>query len=80
MHLVDYKVRILDGASATGAKTRVVIDSVADGETWSTMGVGENIISASAAALADSLEYALRVQGGEVSRRSERDTANGQPS
>jgi hypothetical protein len=44
------------------------------------MGVGENIISASAAALADSLEYALRVQGGEVSRRSERDTANGQPS
>ena len=46
VHLVDYKVRILDGASATGAKTRVVIDSVADGETWSTMGVGENIISA----------------------------------
>ena len=80
VHLVDYKVRILDGTSATGAKTRVVIDSVADGETWSTMGVGENIISASAAALADSLEYALRVQGGEVSRRSERDTANGQPS
>ena len=51
VHLVDYKVRILDGTSATGAKTRVVIDSVADGETWSTMGVGENIISASAAAL-----------------------------
>ena len=30
VHLVDYKVRILDGTSATGAKTRVVIDSVAD--------------------------------------------------
>jgi 2-isopropylmalate synthase len=77
VHLVDYKVRILDGASATGAKTRVVIDSVADGETWSTMGVGENIISASAAALADSLEYALRLQGGEITRRSERDTSGG---
>jgi 2-isopropylmalate synthase len=77
VHLVDYKVRILDGASATGAKTRVVIDSVAAGETWSTMGVGENIISASAAALADSLEYALRLQGGEITRRSERDTSGG---
>jgi 2-isopropylmalate synthase len=77
VHLVDYKVRILDGASATGAKTRVVIDSVADGERWSTMGVGENIISASAAALADSLEYALRLQGDEITRRSERDTSGG---
>ena len=77
VHLIDYKVRILDGASATGAKTRVVIDSVADGETWSTMGVGENIISASAAALADSLEYALRLQGGEITRRTERDATNG---
>jgi len=41
------------------------------------MGVGENIISASAAALADSLEYALRLQGGAVTRRSERDTSGG---
>jgi hypothetical protein len=41
------------------------------------MGVGENIISASAAALADSLEYALRLQGGEITRRSERDTSGG---
>jgi hypothetical protein len=41
------------------------------------MGVGENIISASAAALADSLEYALRLQGGEITRRTERDATNG---
>ena len=27
MHLVDYKVRILDGESATGARTRVLIES-----------------------------------------------------
>ena len=72
VHLVDYKVRILDGASATAAKTRVVIESVAGGEAWSTMGVGENIIAASATALADSLEYALRRSGGGASRRSER--------
>ena len=72
VHLVDYKVRILDGASATAAKTRVVIESVAEGDAWSTMGVGENIIAASATALADSLEYALRRSGGGTSRRSER--------
>ena len=72
VHLVDYKVRILDGASATAAKTRVVIESVAEGDAWSTMGVGENIIAASATALADSLEYALRRSGGGTSRRPER--------
>ena len=72
VHLVDYKVRILDGASATAAKTRVVIESVAGGEAWSTLGVGEHIIAASATALADSLEYALRRSGGGASRRSER--------
>jgi hypothetical protein len=50
----------------------VVIESVAGGDAWSTMGVGENIISASALALADSLEYALLKSGGDVERRSER--------
>jgi len=75
VHLVDYKVRILDSGSATGAKTRVVIESAAGGSAWSTMGVGENIISASATALADSLEYALRLQGSDVQRRSERSSA-----
>ena len=72
VHLVDYKVRILDGESATGAKTRVVIESVAGGNAWSTMGVGENIIAASALALADSLEYALLKGDAAVARRSER--------
>ena len=48
VHLVDYKVRILDGGAATAARTRVVIDSSADGRTWSTMGSDTNIIAASA--------------------------------
>jgi 2-isopropylmalate synthase len=59
MRLVDYKVRIIDGQSATAARTRVIIDSI-DGELeWSTMGSDTNIIAASAAALADSFEYAI---------------------
>jgi 2-isopropylmalate synthase len=72
VHLVDYKVRILDGNAATAARTRVVIDS-ADGErTWSTMGSDTNIIAASAAALSDSLEYAIWKSGAELRRRDER--------
>ena len=59
MHLVDYKVRILDGDAATAARTRVIIDSQDGEREWSTMGSDTNIISASAAALADSFEYAI---------------------
>jgi 2-isopropylmalate synthase len=59
MHLVDYKVRILDGVAATAARTRVIIDSMDGEREWSTMGSDTNIISASAAALADSFEYAI---------------------
>ncbi|MBL7200450.1 MAG: citramalate synthase [Anaerolineae bacterium] len=59
VHLIDYKVRILDGDAGTAALTRVLIDS-SDGErTWSTVGSSSNIIEASWQALADSLEYAL---------------------
>ena len=57
--LVDYKVRILDPDAATGARTRVLIET-ADGEArWSTIGVSQNIIEASAIALADALELPL---------------------
>lgn len=59
VHLTDYKVRILDSTDATGAVTRVLIDS-SDGErTWSTIGVSENIIEASWQALRDSIVHAL---------------------
>jgi len=59
VHLDDYKVRILDGKLATGAKTRVLIESRDAEESWSTVGVSENIITASCVALVDSLEYKL---------------------
>jgi 2-isopropylmalate synthase len=72
VHLVDYKVRILDGATATAARTRVIIDSQDGSNTWSTMGSDTNIIAASAQALADSLEYAIWKAGAEVQRRDER--------
>jgi len=59
IHLTDYKVRILDGGSATGAVTRVLV-SATDGERdWTTIGVSANIIEASWRALEDSLVYGL---------------------
>ena len=73
VHLYDYKVRILDGGSATAAaKTRVIIDSSDGTREWSTMGSDTNIIAASAIALADSLEYAIWKSGAELRRRDER--------
>jgi 2-isopropylmalate synthase len=59
VRLVDYKVRILDPEAATGAKTRVLIEAGRGEERWSTIGVSQNIIEASAEALADSLEVPL---------------------
>ncbi len=72
VHLVDYKVRILDGNAATAARTRVVITSTAGALEWSTMGSATNIIAASAQALADSLEYAVWKTGASLLRRDER--------
>ncbi len=72
VHLVDYKVRILDGGAATAARTRVIINSMDGARTWSTMGSDTNIIAASASALANSLEYAIWKSGSELRRRDER--------
>ena len=72
VHLYDYKVRILDGDSATAARTRVIIDSSDGSREWSTMGSDTNIIAASAAALTDSFEYAIWKSGAELRRRDER--------
>jgi 2-isopropylmalate synthase len=80
VHLVDYKVRILDSEEATGAQTRVIIDSSNGPLEWSTMGSGTNIIAASCQALCDSLEYAIWKTGAEVRRRDERHfTISAQP-
>jgi 2-isopropylmalate synthase len=72
VHLVDYKVRILDGDAATAAKTRVIIDSASEWGSWSTGGADTNIIAASWQALGDSLEYALWKSDAQPQRRDER--------
>jgi 2-isopropylmalate synthase len=59
LHLTDYKVRVLDTNKGTGAVTRVLIDSTDGEESWSTIGVSENIIEASWQALSDSIVYGL---------------------
>ena len=59
IRLVDYKVRVLDGKSATASKVRVIIEST-DGEaSWTTVGVSSDLIEASWIALSDSFEYKL---------------------
>jgi 2-isopropylmalate synthase len=59
VHLTDFKVRILDGATATGAITRVLIDASDGDRVWTTIGVSPNIIEASWRALEESLVYGL---------------------
>lgn len=61
VELVDYKVRILDPTSATGAATRVMIEfrDTATEKQWTTVSVDRNVISASLNALVDGIEYAL---------------------
>ncbi len=66
MHLVDYKVRVINSAEGTAARVRVVIESRDAEDVWSTVGVSENVIEASWLALVDSVEYKLFKDNGEV--------------
>ena len=59
LHLVDYKVRVINSEAATAAGVRVVIESQDEDDVWGTVGVSENIIEASWLALVDSFEYKL---------------------
>jgi 2-isopropylmalate synthase len=59
VHLTDFKVRILDGASATASVTRVLIDATDGERSWTTIGVSPNIIEASWRALEESIVYGL---------------------
>jgi len=62
MRLVDFKVRVMDGRSATASKVRVYIESRDRDNIWSTIGVSTDIIEASWQALADSFQYRLARQ------------------
>jgi 2-isopropylmalate synthase len=59
VHLIDYKVRVVNAREGTAARVRVIIESRDKNSIWGTVGVSENIIDASWQALTDSVEYKL---------------------
>jgi len=59
MRLIDFKVRVMDSASATASIVRVLIESSDGPDSWSTVGVSHDILEASWIALVDSIEYKL---------------------
>jgi 2-isopropylmalate synthase len=59
MHLVDYKVRVVNARAETAARVRVVCTWRDGNDLWGTVGVSENIIEASWLALVDAAEYKL---------------------
>jgi len=63
LELTDYKVRILEGRLGTGAITRVLVETSDGVGEWSTIGVHENVIAASAMALEDAVTFGLLRQG-----------------
>jgi len=60
VHLIDYKVRVVNAGAGTAARVRVIIESRDKQSIWGTVGVSENIIEASWLALVDSVEYKLQ--------------------
>ena len=60
VHLIDYKVRVVNAGAGTAARVRVIIESRDKNSIWGTVGVSENIIEASWQALVDSVEYKLQ--------------------
>lgn len=62
MHLIDFKVRVIEGSAGTDAKVRVIISSRDQNNIFNTIGVSEDIIEASWQALSDSFQYKLAMQ------------------
>lgn len=59
VRLIDYKVRVVDQGTGTGAIVRVLVESTDGSNTWQTVGASPNIIEASWLALVDCLDYWL---------------------
>lgn len=57
--LVDYRVRILDQGHGTDAIVRALLDMTDGTRTWTTVGVGTNVIEASWEALMDAYRWGL---------------------
>lgn len=69
MHLVDFKVRVMDGREGTASTVRVLVQSRDQTQVWNTIGVSKDIIEASWQALADSFQYKLSAQEPSFSRK-----------
>ncbi len=60
VHLTDFKVRVIEGTSGTGATVSVLIESTDGEDVWWTVGFNQNVIQASWSALVDSIDYKLQ--------------------
>ncbi|MFC5380452.1 citramalate synthase [Aquipuribacter nitratireducens] len=63
LDLVDFRVRILDAAHGTDAVTRVLLETADQESSWTTVGVGPNVVEASWEALVDGLAHGLLRRG-----------------
>lgn len=59
VHLVDYKVRIIDSGAGADAAVRVLIESSDRFHLWRTVGASTDVVEASWLALQDAYEYWL---------------------
>jgi 2-isopropylmalate synthase len=64
VHLVDYKVRVINSSlSGSASRVRVLVTSGDGKKNWGTVGVSANIVEASWRGLVDSVEYKLMKDG-----------------
>jgi 2-isopropylmalate synthase len=59
VRLTDYKVRVLDTKKGTAAKVRVLVEWSDHRRSWATVGVSDNVITASWHALLDAIKLEL---------------------
>jgi 2-isopropylmalate synthase len=62
VRLVDFTVRILESNLGTDAITRVHVESTDGKKTWGTVGVSDNVITASWEALVDSVSHKIQME------------------
>ncbi|MGI9535205.1 MAG: citramalate synthase [Thermodesulfobacteriota bacterium] len=63
LKLIDYRVRVVSSKKGTDSVVRVLVESGDGVDSWSTVGVSENIVEASWKALVDSIDYKLLKDG-----------------
>ena len=60
--MVDFTVRILESNLGTDAITRVHVESTDGKKNWGTVGVSDNVITASWEALVDSVSHKIQME------------------